>query len=227
MVSPLNENQRTSLEYAASDVGGWPRAKANERSWIIRSYRALERRGLVREVLADQQVVGGHLRLHFVATDAGRELLETILKDEDAKAKEPSAEAFDKWFNSRFIELFAAQPLSRGVLAREAFEAGYLAQAERIAVAETNRDAARDNFLTMQNAANTLRQRAEAAEAEVRTLREAPLEWDEAMALAMAAVHDGDGRGMIGQGRRHLEERVARALMRRDIALAALRAKEP
>jgi hypothetical protein len=38
------------------------------------------------------------------------------------------------------------------------------------------------------------------------------LSWDEAMKLATRAVHDDDGRGMVGRGRNHLVERVARAL---------------
>jgi hypothetical protein len=72
----LTEAQFTALEYAASPAGGWPRAKANERSWVIRSYRALERRGLVEEIEADAKIVRDELRLHFVATPAGRRALE-------------------------------------------------------------------------------------------------------------------------------------------------------
>lgn len=64
----LNEQQRTALDYAESPEGGWPRAKANDRSWAIRSYRALERRGLVREIKEDAKIMGRDLRLHFVAT---------------------------------------------------------------------------------------------------------------------------------------------------------------
>lgn len=72
----LTEAQRESLEYAAIPQGGWPRAKASKHSWVIRSYRALERRGLVVEVAEDAQIARGELRLHFVVTDAGRRSLD-------------------------------------------------------------------------------------------------------------------------------------------------------
>jgi hypothetical protein len=72
------EEQQTALEWAASETGGWPRAMANESSWVIRSYRALERRGLVKEIAEDAKEVRGELRLHFVATDEGRNLLRSM-----------------------------------------------------------------------------------------------------------------------------------------------------
>lgn len=72
----LTEAQWESLEYAAPPKGGWPRAKASKRSWIIRSYRALERRGLVVEIAENARMVGADLRLHFVVTPAGRRALE-------------------------------------------------------------------------------------------------------------------------------------------------------
>lgn len=73
----LNSEQITALEYACSPAGGWPREKATARSWVIRSYRALERRGLVEEVKDDAKEVGreGAVRLHFIATAAGRSAL--------------------------------------------------------------------------------------------------------------------------------------------------------
>lgn len=37
--------------------------------------------------------------------------------------------------------------------------------------------------------------------------------FDEAMEIAGQAIHGEDGRGMVGQGRRHLKQRVARAIM--------------
>ena len=37
--------------------------------------------------------------------------------------------------------------------------------------------------------------------------------YDEAEALALRAIHDSDGRGMIGRGRNHLHQRVARAIL--------------
>ncbi len=40
-----------------------------------------------------------------------------------------------------------------------------------------------------------------------------PESWADAVAIAQKAVHGNDGRGMIGDGRRHLVERVARALL--------------
>jgi hypothetical protein len=63
----LNEAQQTALEFARTAQGGWPRAKANGHSWAIRSYRALERRGLVQEIKEDAHEVRGEMRLHFVA----------------------------------------------------------------------------------------------------------------------------------------------------------------
>lgn len=72
----LTEAQETALLYAASPNGGWPRAKASQRSWVIRSYRSLERRGLVVEVPEDAATIRGERRLHFVATPAGRVALE-------------------------------------------------------------------------------------------------------------------------------------------------------
>lgn len=63
----MTESQKIALECARSNEGGWPRAKASERSFAIRSYRALERRGIVREVIEDAKLVRGELRLHFVA----------------------------------------------------------------------------------------------------------------------------------------------------------------
>ena len=38
--------------------------------------------------------------------------------------------------------------------------------------------------------------------------------WDEAMILARRAIYDADGRGMVGRGRNHIQERVARAILR-------------
>jgi hypothetical protein len=75
-MAKLTYDQETALEYAASEGGGWPRAKANERSYVIRSYRALERRGLVVEIPQDAQEVNSQWRLHFVITEAGRRALE-------------------------------------------------------------------------------------------------------------------------------------------------------
>lgn len=40
--------------------------------------------------------------------------------------------------------------------------------------------------------------------------------WDEAIKLALEAIHDKDGRGMIGRGRNHLQERVARAIIQHE-----------
>jgi len=40
--------------------------------------------------------------------------------------------------------------------------------------------------------------------------------WDEAMTLARRAIYDTDGRGMVGRGRNHLIERVARLLIQRE-----------
>lgn len=48
--------------------------------------------------------------------------------------------------------------------------------------------------------------------------------WDDRVSLAMRAIHDSDGRGLIGNGRRHLHERVARALG--DIEASTLRAQQ-
>lgn len=66
----MTEAQQIALDFARSDAGGWPRAKASPRSWAIRSYRALERRGLVREIPEDAKMFHDELRLHFVAVDA-------------------------------------------------------------------------------------------------------------------------------------------------------------
>ena len=49
------------------------------------------------------------------------------------------------------------------------------------------------------------------AAAEVRAL-----EWDDAVTLARKAIYDTDGRGMVGRGRNHLDERVARALIHHE-----------
>lgn len=71
----LTEEQWTALQFSASDDGGWPRAKANERSWVVRSYRALERRGLVVEKAVPAGMKKAQGRLNFIATDAGRSAL--------------------------------------------------------------------------------------------------------------------------------------------------------
>lgn len=39
------------------------------------------------------------------------------------------------------------------------------------------------------------------------------LTYEEAERLALLAIHDVDGRGMVGRGRNHLHQRVARALL--------------
>lgn len=70
----MSPEQHLALEYACSPNGGWPRAIANERSWVIRSYRALQRRGLIVEVPADAK----DGRLHFVATEAGHAALAEV-----------------------------------------------------------------------------------------------------------------------------------------------------
>lgn len=44
------------------------------------------------------------------------------------------------------------------------------------------------------------------------------LTYEEAEKLALRAIHDVDGRGMIGRGRNHLHQRVARAILRTDEA---------
>lgn len=40
--------------------------------------------------------------------------------------------------------------------------------------------------------------------------------WEDAVALARKAIYDADGRGMVGAGRNHLIERVARALIQHE-----------
>lgn len=67
----MTPEQLLCLEYACSPKGGWPREKASPRSWVIRTYRALERRGLIVEMPHDAK----DGRRHFVATDAGRAAL--------------------------------------------------------------------------------------------------------------------------------------------------------
>ena len=39
------------------------------------------------------------------------------------------------------------------------------------------------------------------------------LTYEDAEKIALQAIHDTDGRGMIGRGRNHLHQRVARALL--------------
>jgi len=39
------------------------------------------------------------------------------------------------------------------------------------------------------------------------------LTYEAAEKLALRAIHDTDGRGMVGRGRNHLHQRVARAIM--------------
>lgn len=39
------------------------------------------------------------------------------------------------------------------------------------------------------------------------------LTYEEAERLALCAIHDTDGRGMVGRGRNHLHQRVARAIL--------------
>ena len=72
MTTKLSAAQWEALGWAASATGGWPRAAASERSWAIRSYRALERRNLVGE-FGSKDVRGGR-RVNFRATEAGSEL---------------------------------------------------------------------------------------------------------------------------------------------------------
>lgn len=38
--------------------------------------------------------------------------------------------------------------------------------------------------------------------------------YEEAESLALRAIHDEDGRGMVGSGRNHLHQRVARAILK-------------
>lgn len=51
---------------------------------------------------------------------------------------------------------------------------------------------------------------------DLRELARAPtperMSYDEAEKLALRAIYDTDGRGMIGRGRNHLHQRVARAI---------------
>lgn len=82
MTARLSDPQIEALAHACTSDGGWPRAKANDRSWAIRSYRALERLGLVVEV--EERLVRGDLRIRFLASDAGHEANYAILKAEGA-----------------------------------------------------------------------------------------------------------------------------------------------
>jgi len=43
--------------------------------------------------------------------------------------------------------------------------------------------------------------------------RDRALTYEEAEKLALRAIHDADGRGMVGRGRNHLHQRVARAIL--------------
>jgi hypothetical protein len=72
------EPQQKALKFAAWTGGSWPRAKETHAARAIRSYRILERRGFVVEIKADARVVDDAYRLHFVATDAGRQFLEHL-----------------------------------------------------------------------------------------------------------------------------------------------------
>lgn len=40
--------------------------------------------------------------------------------------------------------------------------------------------------------------------------------WDDAIKIARTAIYDSDGRGLIGRGRNHLVERVARAIIQHE-----------
>lgn len=66
----MKDCQIDALKFAAWGRGAFPRARASKLSWAIRSYRALERRGLVREVGTVDDYFGVE-RVHFVATEAG------------------------------------------------------------------------------------------------------------------------------------------------------------
>ncbi len=44
-------------------------------------------------------------------------------------------------------------------------------------------------------------------------LEDRDLTYEQAEQLALRAIHDTDGRGMIGRGRNHLHQRVARAIL--------------
>lgn len=48
------------------------------------------------------------------------------------------------------------------------------------------------------------------------------LTYEEAEKLALRAIHDVDGRGMIGRGRDHLHQRVARAILTSEVKRTAL-----
>lgn len=50
-------------------------------------------------------------------------------------------------------------------------------------------------------------------------------EWDRVMNPARNAVHDTDGRGMIGSNRNHLSQRVARAILHAEKAAREIAAQ--
>lgn len=66
-----------ALEYATTG-GGRPRAKEGPRSWVIRTYRTLERRGLVIEAPEQARYFGKELQLCFYATEVGHAALAEI-----------------------------------------------------------------------------------------------------------------------------------------------------
>lgn len=106
------------------------------------------------------------------------------------------------------LDDYAGRPAWEQVL-REELGASFSRALKERDIAERNRDAARDNFHTMQQAADQLRQRAETAEAEVKRLTEE----NEALREAIAEIADFDPDGPIDPDTVHLV-RIAGAARR-------------